>query len=296
MGDFVSTSMGRLGFSLPRAFLITDVYNKRDIVLWQSSAYVVLRDGVTGITPGDDGVTYALFAGRGEPGASNAVWHAGTAVSGTGTGIVASVPGSKTGDMYINQDTGDVYIAIDADTWDFVRNVTGQKGADGQGVPIGGTMGQMLSKASAADFDTRWKALLAADIGTATADTSVQEALDTIPTASAPLSLAGGGLGASHANAAEARTTLGLKSGALRETQQGVFALTMLPGETASAVMDFPIPFLSTPRMAVALNNSSPYNKSVGVAAITATSATFYLYYSGTAVGATASIQWIAIC
>lgn len=37
--------------------------------------------------------------------------------------------------------------------------ITGQVGSPGQGVPIGGTDGQVLTKLSGADFDTAWMTL-----------------------------------------------------------------------------------------------------------------------------------------
>lgn len=42
---------------------------------------------------------------------------------------------------------------------------TGPAGADGEGVPVGGTTGQVLSKASNADFDTVWITLAVAVYG-----------------------------------------------------------------------------------------------------------------------------------
>ncbi|MEA5017059.1 MAG: hypothetical protein VB099_21130 [Candidatus Limiplasma sp.] len=53
------------------------------------------------------------------------------------------------------------------------------KGADGAGIPTGGSAGQILSKNSATDFDTVWKALTGADIPTSGLDaTKLSAALE----------------------------------------------------------------------------------------------------------------------
>lgn len=284
MSDFVSSSMGRLGFGLPQGFNPTAVYQKRDTVSWDSSTFVVLRDGVTGIEPTDDGVNYRLFAGRGADGSSNAVWHAGTDVTGTGAGIVAGVPGSAAGDMYTNSDTGNVYIATAAGVWDFVRNVNGTDGKDGLTTCVNGI----------AQVDGEIK-LTGKDINVSAENAqSIADALDEIPTAPIPLSWKRGGLNKSNADAAEAREALGLKSGATREIQHGAVSFTMLPNETASVAMTFPTPFLGAPHISLGMNNNTPYNKRISLSNPTATGATFYCDYTGAATGASVTIHWIA--
>lgn len=63
-------------------------------------------------------------------------WYSGTSVTGTGTGISAGVTGSKANDLYINTDTGNVYQATAANTWDFKLNI---KGADGSNIELQAT-------------------------------------------------------------------------------------------------------------------------------------------------------------
>lgn len=48
------------------------------------------------------------------------------------------------------------YRASSSDPWE---EIIGDKGADGQGVPSGGTAGQALVKASSADYDTEWETI-----------------------------------------------------------------------------------------------------------------------------------------
>ena len=57
-----------------------------------------------------------------------AVWHHGTAVTGTGTGISAAVTGSKAGDMYMNDSTLNIYRATAVNTWDYASNISGALG------------------------------------------------------------------------------------------------------------------------------------------------------------------------
>jgi hypothetical protein len=70
----------------------------------------------------------------------------------TGAGVPSSSLGAD-GDMYLNATTGDVYQKV-AGAWGSpVANI---KGPAGQGVPAGGTTGQVLAKTSSADFATAW--------------------------------------------------------------------------------------------------------------------------------------------
>ncbi|MGA0848169.1 MAG: hypothetical protein ACO3PY_06150, partial [Pontimonas sp.] len=92
----------------------------------------------------------------------------------------AALPGSATtGDVYQAEDTGVFYVwdgtgwdnlgtlagpqgiqgdpgPAGADGADGVPGADGADGADGVGVPAGGTTGQVLGKASGADYDTAW--------------------------------------------------------------------------------------------------------------------------------------------
>jgi hypothetical protein len=83
----------------------------------------------------------------------------------------AALPGSATtGDVYQAEDTG-VFYVWDGTGWDNLGTLAGPQGedgpagadgapgadgADGVGVPAGGTTGQVLGKASGADYDTAW--------------------------------------------------------------------------------------------------------------------------------------------
>ena len=60
--------------------------------------------------------------------------HTGVAVTGTGTGISATVLGSKEGDYYKNTTTSFWYIATDPNTWDYKgsdKGIQGEKGEKG---------------------------------------------------------------------------------------------------------------------------------------------------------------------
>ena len=56
---------------------------------------------------------------------SSAYWFVGTAVSGTSSSISATVTNSKTGDMYLNTTSYNVYTATAANTWKYVCNIKG---------------------------------------------------------------------------------------------------------------------------------------------------------------------------
>ena len=68
----------------------------------------------------------ALEAGvTGPPGSQI---YTGTAVTGTGTGISATVSGSKKDDFYLNTSTGYYYMATAVDTWDYKGSLKGANG------------------------------------------------------------------------------------------------------------------------------------------------------------------------
>lgn len=104
-------------------------------------------------------------------------------------------------------------------------------------------------------------------------------------------------ISALQANVQETRDEIptGLKSGATREIQCGAVTFTMLPNETASIAVTFPTPFSGTPRIALGLNNNTPYNKNIGFGNPTSTGVTLYCYYSGAATGASVTIHWTAV-
>lgn len=79
---------------------------------------------------------------KGSPGANgtSAAWHTGTAVTGTSTAAVtATVSGSKTGDMYLNTSTSNVYKASAANSWVYVCNIKGLTGLTGAKGDTGAT-------------------------------------------------------------------------------------------------------------------------------------------------------------
>ena len=64
---------------------------------------------------GADGTVHSVPALKGDA----SMWYTGTAVTGTGTGIAATVTGSKQYDMYLNTTTKRVYQATNANIWDY---------------------------------------------------------------------------------------------------------------------------------------------------------------------------------
>lgn len=66
--------------------------------------------------------------------------HWGTTITGTGTGISATIAGSQIGHMYINNSTWDVYSCVGLNLWDYQGNIkgaTGEKGNKGDpGKPL----------------------------------------------------------------------------------------------------------------------------------------------------------------
>lgn len=79
---------------------------------------------------------------RGPAGANgtSALWHSGTAVTGTSTSaITVAVSGSKAGDMYLNTSTSNVYKAIAANSWVYICNIKGAQGIQGATGPRGAT-------------------------------------------------------------------------------------------------------------------------------------------------------------
>ena len=61
---------------------------------------------------------------------TSAYWFTGTAVTGTGNNINASVSNSKAGDMYLNTSTYNVYKATAANKWGYVCNIKGTDGTN----------------------------------------------------------------------------------------------------------------------------------------------------------------------
>ena len=103
VGDLILTTNGNI-------FRVTNLNGSG------SSCSVVYETNIKG-TSGSDG--------------TSSVWFEGTAVTGTGTGISATVSGSKSGDMYLNNSTYNVYIATAANTWNYSCNIKGSSGGGG---------------------------------------------------------------------------------------------------------------------------------------------------------------------
>lgn len=129
--------------------------------------------GAAGAT-GDTGATGAAGAdgsdgADGTDGADGSDWLAGNGTPDNSLGA--------DDDLYLDVDTGNV-LRRASGTWGLIGNIKGADGADGvdgvngsdgsdgsdgadgaigQGVPTGGTTGQVLVKSSATDFDTAWE-------------------------------------------------------------------------------------------------------------------------------------------
>ena len=73
---------------------------------------------------------------QGNPGIST-YWFTGTAVTGTGSSISATVANSKAHDMYLNTDNANVYEATAANTWDYKCNIQGIQGETETGLLVG---------------------------------------------------------------------------------------------------------------------------------------------------------------
>lgn len=168
-------------------------YAVGDMVSYNGSSYIMYVDAVAGTVP-TDATKWGVVASKGDTGATG------------NTGATGS-PGA-------NGSNGS----------------NGANGADGQGVPIGGTTGQVLKKASNADHDTVWgtdntggggggdvatdvvwdaKGDLAVGTGADTADNLTVGANDTFLIADSATAT-----GLKWAAAATARTALGLGTAA----------------------------------------------------------------------------------
>lgn len=64
----VKTILGKVGFTPKGAYSAETGYQRLDVVSHEGSSYIVLKDGIKGITPTDDNVNYMLAASKGEKG------------------------------------------------------------------------------------------------------------------------------------------------------------------------------------------------------------------------------------
>lgn len=64
-------------------------------------------------------------------GKDGTIWLTGTAITGNGTGISATIANSKVGDLYFNTDTCNIYQCIAENTWKWIANIKGNAGQNG---------------------------------------------------------------------------------------------------------------------------------------------------------------------
>lgn len=135
----------------------TDYY-QGDAFEESGNAYVTLEDHTSGtfatdlaankmelvVSKGDAGPTGAT----GADGADGNTILTGTGAPGGGTG--------NDGDIYIDTAASDLYGPKAGGAWGSATSLVGADGADGTSVPTGGTVGQVLKKASGTDYDFVW--------------------------------------------------------------------------------------------------------------------------------------------
>jgi hypothetical protein len=105
----------------------------------------------------------SLVGPTGETGAAGATGDAGATGSAgadgktvrNGTGAPSGALGVD-GDFYIDTAADEIYGPKTAGAWGSGTSLVGPAGTAGQGVPIGGTIGQILAKNSGTDYDTEW--------------------------------------------------------------------------------------------------------------------------------------------
>ncbi len=98
--------------------------------------------------------TYSIVANitgpagsTGATGAPGSVWRNGSGAPSNGLGI--------NGDFYLDDVAGNVYQKAGG-AYSIVANITGPAGPAGQGVPTGGTVGQVLAKIDGTNYNTHW--------------------------------------------------------------------------------------------------------------------------------------------
>ena len=64
-----STNLGKVSITPKGEYVPESVYNRLDLVRFEGSSFLVLQDGVVGVTPSDDGQKYSLLAQKGDTGA-----------------------------------------------------------------------------------------------------------------------------------------------------------------------------------------------------------------------------------
>ncbi len=132
---------GEIGIDWQAIWNIAQTYFAGDAVTWNGSAYYAISGSLAsepGVTPGWEDDWQIIVEG----GADGATGSTGPQGSTGATGAASTVAGAtgSTGPAGSNGATG----------------ATGTAGAAGQGVPTGGSTGQLLSKASGTNYDTAW--------------------------------------------------------------------------------------------------------------------------------------------
>ena len=131
----------------------------------RAEAFIVSHDGLASQPPVQLSDAGTLPGGGGSGGST---WYTSAGAPSAALGV--------NGDFYLDSSNGDYYTKS-AGTWVIQGNLTGPQGpqgnpgadgsdgspgtpgadgADGEGVPVGGTAGQVLKKVSGTDYDTEW--------------------------------------------------------------------------------------------------------------------------------------------
>ena len=105
-----------------------------------------------------------ILSSAGLPGS---VWHTDAGAPGDGLGV--------DGDFYLDSSNGFYYEKI-AGTWPLQGSLKGPQGDVGEGVPSGGSAGEILTKASGTDYDTAWASPTQYNSGWLTSDPGVSVA------------------------------------------------------------------------------------------------------------------------
>lgn len=73
----------------------------------------------------------------------------------TGSGVPSDSVGNN-GDFYLRSSNGAVYYKVSGSWGSSILIIKGVDGSNGQGVPVGGTAGQVLKKIDSANYNTEW--------------------------------------------------------------------------------------------------------------------------------------------
>ena len=126
-------------------------YAVGDSVDYLGSSYVMYVNAASGVLPTDT-TKWQVLANKGATGSTGATGATGATGSTGATGAAGN--DGAAGSQGIQGITGNNGAA----------GATGSAGTNGQGVPVGGTLGQVLAKSSATDYDTSWSTAGAGDM------------------------------------------------------------------------------------------------------------------------------------